>query len=100
MPGAARVGDMTSHGTPLAPLGPTGGSPNVLIGGLPAWRMSDAHACPLATGAVAHVGGAVVKGSLTVLINGSPAVRENDAITESGPPNRVTKGCPNVSIGG
>src|SRR5919199_2482791 len=32
---AARITDLTSHGTPLSP-GP--GSPNVLIGGLPAWR--------------------------------------------------------------
>ena len=45
MPPAARVGDTTSHGTPLSP-GP--GSFNVLIGGMPAWRTtSDAHACPL-----------------------------------------------------
>ena len=34
-PPAARVGDMTSHGTPLSP-GP--GSLNVLIGSRPAWR--------------------------------------------------------------
>lgn len=32
---AARITDMTAHGSPLAP-GP--GSTNVLIGGLPAWR--------------------------------------------------------------
>ena len=32
---AARVGDTTSHGTPLGP-GP--GAPTVLIGGMPAWR--------------------------------------------------------------
>ncbi|AGY56447.1 PAAR domain-containing protein [Gloeobacter kilaueensis] len=32
---AARLTDMTAHGGPLAP-GP--GSPNILIGGLPAWR--------------------------------------------------------------
>ena len=37
MPGkpAARLGDMTAHGSPLSP-GP--GSPNVLIGKKPAWR--------------------------------------------------------------
>ena len=35
MPPAARVGDQTSHGTPL---GPDPGSANVLIGGMPAWR--------------------------------------------------------------
>ena len=42
---AARVGDPTSHGTPLGP-GP--GAPTVLIGGKPAWRAgSDTHVCPL-----------------------------------------------------
>ncbi len=35
MPPAARVTDLTSHGTPLNP-GP--GSPTVLIGFMPAWR--------------------------------------------------------------
>ena len=40
MPGppAARIFDATAHGDPLKP-GP--GSPNVLIGGLPAWRALD-----------------------------------------------------------
>ncbi len=64
MPLAARIGDLTGHGTPLAP-GP--GSVNVFIGGLPAWRaVSDVHACPLITVLVPHVGGVVVKGSTTV----------------------------------
>lgn len=43
---AARITDMTAHGSPLAP-GP--GSTNVLIGGLPAWRgLSAAGAAALA----------------------------------------------------
>lgn len=43
---AARITDMTAHGSPLAP-GP--GSVNVLIGGLPAWRgLSAAGAAALA----------------------------------------------------
>ena len=63
---AARVGDMTAHGTPLSP-GP--GSSNVLIGGKPAWRAAaDFHTCPLVTGIVPHVGGVVTMGSATVLI--------------------------------
>ena len=71
------------------------------IGGQPAWRAGlDAHACPLASGPVPHVGGVVAKGSLTVQINGMPAARENDVIVEAGPPNKITKGCLNVSIGG
>ena len=40
MPMAARMGDQTSHGTPLAP-GP--GSVTVLIGGQPAWRCIHAQ---------------------------------------------------------
>jgi uncharacterized Zn-binding protein involved in type VI secretion len=103
MPAAARLGDPTSHGTPLTPLSPTNaGSLNVFIGGQPAWRATlDAHACPLSSGPVAHVGGVVAKGSLTVRINGMPAAREGDVVTEAaGPPNRIAKGCLNVSIGG
>ena len=97
MPLAARVGDMTSHGTPLAP-GP--GSFNVLIGGMPAWRVgSDAHACPLVTGVVPHVGGVVAAGSFTVFINNLPAARQGDMIVEAGPPNAIVMGCPTVMIG-
>jgi uncharacterized Zn-binding protein involved in type VI secretion len=97
MPLAARVGDMTSHGTPLGP-GP--GSVNVLIGGMPAWRAtSDFHNCPLVTGTVPHVGGVVAMGSPTVLINNLPAARQGDMITESGPPNSIVVGCPTVMIG-
>jgi len=98
MPMAARVGDLTGHGTPLGP-GP--GSINVLIGGQPAWRAtSDLHTCPLVTGVVPHVGGVVAMGSLTVLINNLPAARQGDQIVEAGPPNPIAMGCPTVLIGG
>lgn len=98
MPPAARVGDTTSHGTPLGP-GP--GSVNVLIGGMPAWRAtSDIHACPLVSpGPVPHVGGIIPVGSTTVLINNLPAARQGDIITEGGPPNSIAMGCPTVLIG-
>jgi uncharacterized Zn-binding protein involved in type VI secretion len=97
MPMAARVGDMTSHGTPLGP-GP--GCPTVLIGGMPAWRAgSDMHVCPLVSGTVPHVGGVVAAGSVTVIIGGLPATRQGDMITESGPPNSITAGCPTVMLG-
>jgi uncharacterized Zn-binding protein involved in type VI secretion len=97
MPPAARVGDQTSHGTPLAP-GP--GSVNVLIGGMPAWRATaDFHTCPLVTGVVPHVGGVVAMGSVTVLINNLPAARQGDMIVEVGPPNTIAMGCPTVLIG-
>lgn len=97
MPPAARVGDQTRHGTPLGP-GP--GSTNVFIGGLPAWRAgSDFHSCPLFTGPVPHAGGTVLLGSTTVFINNLPAARQGDAIVESGPPNTIAAGAPNVIIG-
>ncbi len=97
MPSAARLGDPTSHGTPLAP-GP--GSTNVIIGGMPAWRaLADFHTCPLISGLVPHVGGMVTLGSTTVLINNQPAARQGDMITESGPPNSIVLGCPTVQIG-
>ena len=98
MPAAARVGDMTSHGTPLSP-GP--GSPNVLIGFLPAWRtVIDFHACPIVKGVVPDVGGFVVVGSPTVLINFQMACRVNDMVVEiPGGPNPIVMGCFTVIIG-
>lgn len=98
MPPAARLSDMTGHGTPLAP-GP--GSSNVFIGGLPAWRATaDFHTCPLVSpGPVPHGGGVVSLGSLTVFINSLPAARQGDSIVESGPPNSIVMGCPTVMIG-
>ena len=98
MPLAARVGDTTSHGTPLSP-GP--GSVNVLIGGMPAWRATaDFHTCPLVNpGPAPHVGGTVAMGSVTVLINNLPAARQGDSIVEAGPPNSIVMGCPTVIIG-
>ena len=98
MPPAARIGDLTSHGTPLAP-GP--GSLNVLIGGKPAWRaVSDFHTCPLVDGLKPHVGGTVLVGSKTVLINSLPAVRVGDLVVEPAPPNAIVVGAFNVLIGG
>lgn len=99
MPPAARVLDQTAHGTPLT--GP--GSTNVFIGGMPAWRANvDFHTCPLATPApapVPHVGGTVLLGSVSVLINNMPAARQGDVIIESAPPNTIASGCPTVMIG-
>jgi uncharacterized Zn-binding protein involved in type VI secretion len=95
-PMAARMGDMSTHGTPLAP---GSGSPNVLIGGLPAWRVGpDMHACP-GTG-TSHGAGPVTPGAPTVLINGFPAARAGDFVTEpSGGPNVIALGCVTVFIG-
>jgi uncharacterized Zn-binding protein involved in type VI secretion len=97
MPMAARVGDLTSHGTPLGP-GP--GSTDVLIGGMPAWRVAmDFHQCPSFTGPAPHVGGVVAVGSTTVLINKMPAARQGDMVMESAPPNSISMGCTTVMIG-
>lgn len=94
---AARMGDTTSHGTPLSP-GP--GSSTVLIGGQPAWRAGlDFHTCPLTTGTVPHVGGVVAMGSTTVFINGMPAARQGDQVVEAGPPNAIALGATTVLIG-
>ena len=94
---AARLGDQTSHGTPLAP---GIGSVNVLIGGKPAWRATvDIHVCPLVDGVKPHVGGVVALGSTTVLINGLPAARQGDQFVEAGAPNAILLGAPTVLIG-
>jgi uncharacterized Zn-binding protein involved in type VI secretion len=101
MPPAARLGDMTAHGTPLTPASPPGGSPTVRIGGMPAWRaLVDMHSCPLSNGPQPHTGGVVAVGSTTVFINGMPAARMNDQIVEAGPPNSIVSGCLTVMIGG
>ncbi len=99
---AARLSDMTTHGTPLAP-GP--GSPNVLIGGLPAWRaIIDQHACPAVSITGADGVGSVLLGSLTVLINNMQACRVMDIVVEKpgtvlGPVNPIVMGCVTVIIG-
>jgi uncharacterized Zn-binding protein involved in type VI secretion len=94
---AARLGDMTAHGTPLGP-GP--GSPNVFIEGKPAWRVTmDVHACPLVSGVVPHVGGNAPSGSTTVMINNVPATRALDTIVEATAPNTIVQGAPTVLIG-
>jgi uncharacterized Zn-binding protein involved in type VI secretion len=102
MPFAARVGDPTTHGAPLSP-GP--GSPNVSIGGQPAWRaMIDQHACP-ATSISGNDGvGSVMKGSPSVYIDGQMACRQGDIVVEKpglamGSANPILKGCPTVMIG-
>jgi uncharacterized Zn-binding protein involved in type VI secretion len=94
---AARLGDTTSHGTPLGP-GP--GCPTVLIVGQPAWRaLSDTHACPWVDGLKPHLGGVVSVGSTTVKIGGLPAARQGDKVVEAGAPNAIAMGAPTVMIG-
>lgn len=95
---AARLTDM--HVCPMqtpAPVpiphvgGPISGpgAPTVLIGGLPAARISDMAVC---------VGppDAIVAGSPTVLIANMPAARMGDSCAHGG---TVVVGCPTVLIG-
>lgn len=95
-PMAARVGDLTMH---LGPLAPGTGSPNVFIGGQPAWRVGlDVHLCP-APGSP-HGAGPASPGATSVLINGAPAARATDFIIEpTGGPDVIAIGFPSVLIG-
>jgi uncharacterized Zn-binding protein involved in type VI secretion len=92
---AARLGDMTAHGGAIVV-----GFPLVLIGGMPAARVSDMHVCPMVTVLVPHVGGPVLPpGSPTVLIGGMPAARMGDMAVCVGPPDAIILGCVTVLIG-
>lgn len=99
---AARVTDNTTHGSPLFP-GP--GSPNTLIGFLPAWRtIIDQHVCPAASISGADGVGCVIVGSINVFINMQMACRVQDIVVEKpglamGPVNPIAVGCPTVIIG-
>jgi len=86
---AARVSDVTGH------LGAVSGPcvPNVLIGGLPAAVVGDAHACSV----VLHAVTPFTQGSATVFIGGRPALRVGD-LAGCGAP--VLFGLPSVEIGG
>ena len=93
---AARAGDM--HICPMVngvvphvggPLIPPG-CPTVLIGGMPAARVSDMCIC---TGPP----DIIVVGSATVMIGGMPAARMGDTTAHGG---TIVIGCPTVIIGG
>lgn len=97
MPAAATIGHyhtcpQATPGTPPIPHvgGPVStGSPNVLIGGLPAARVSDMAIC---------VGppDSIQKGSATVTINGKAAARMGDSTQHGGV---IVTGNPTVIIG-
>jgi len=92
---AARITDNTAHGGVIV-----AGFPTVLIGGLPAARVTDMHACPMVTGVVPHVGGPIMPPcSPTVLIGNLPAARVGDQCLCTGPPDVIIRGCPTVIIG-
>lgn len=66
------------------------GCPTVLIGGLPAARVTDICAC-------AGPPDVIAKGSATVLIGGLPAARQLDLTAHGG---MIVIGYPTVLIGG
>ncbi len=98
-PPAARITDM--HTCPmvtpaLPPIPHVGGpisgpcAPTVLIGMLPAARITDMAVC---------VGppDAIVKGSVTVITAGMPQARIGDTTSHGG---AIVVGCPTVLVGG
>jgi len=95
MPPAARISDM--HTCPLVNPGPVPhvggpiitGCPTVLIGGMPAARVTDTAICTGPPDAIA-------KGSPTVLIGGLLAARIGDNTVHGGV---IVMGCPTVMIG-
>jgi uncharacterized Zn-binding protein involved in type VI secretion len=74
-----------TYGAPVPIIPP--GAPTVLIGGMPAARMSDSCGAD-----------AIVKGSATVLIGGMPAARVGDLTAAGG--SVLPPGAPTVLIGG
>ena len=92
MPAAARLLDPTNH-----PGAVMQGSPNVLINGLPAARVTDQHVCALPPLAGPHPPSTISTGSATVLINNLPAARQLDTV---GCGATISGGSPTVQIGG
>ncbi len=93
MPMAARVGDPTNHPGTIA--GP--GLVTVLIGGRPAARAGDLHACSMPPNSGPHPPTTIVAGSTTVLIGGRMAARVGDT---AGCGAAITTGATSVIIGG
>ncbi|MCL1629217.1 PAAR domain-containing protein [Roseibaca sp. V10] len=96
---AARLSDMhvcpmVIPGTPPIPHvgGPvTRGAPTVLIGAMPAARLSDMALCT-----PVGIPDPIVSGSATVMISGLPAARLGDSTAHGG---KIVSGCPTVLIG-
>jgi len=57
------------------------------------------HVCPMVTGVVPHVGGPIILGEFTVLIQSLPAARLGDMAVCVGPPDAIAKGSGTVMIG-
>lgn len=68
----------------------------------PAACIGDLHVCPMFSGPVPHVGGALAPaGPRTVLVGGRPAATQGDlAICATGPPAQIALGSATVLING
>ncbi|QEG01469.1 putative deoxyribonuclease RhsB [Stieleria maiorica] len=103
---AAPVPTPVAH--PALPLMIVKGAPNVMIGNMPAARVTDTTLPCMLPGCVPAGPGMIAKGSSSVLIGGMPAARVNDMTAHSSCvapiPSPVGKvlppGCPTVMIGG
>jgi uncharacterized Zn-binding protein involved in type VI secretion len=91
MPAAARIQDPTNH--PGVVTGP--GAATVLIAGMPAARVGDAHTCSMPSNPP-HPPSVILKGESSVLIAGQPAARQDDPV---GCGAKIAKGEPSVDIG-
>jgi uncharacterized Zn-binding protein involved in type VI secretion len=104
---AATITKNLLHGPPI--LGK--GCPKVLIGNMPAWRVTDQHTCsvpnappPAGPGTPHGPGITAPPGSITVLIGGPPAARVTDKVMEPGAvvppmvPNPIVMGVPTVIV--
>lgn len=124
---AARIGDMilqdaphchapihpaaptpTPAPHPAMPLSIVNGQPSVLIGSMPAARVTDLSQPCMLAGCIPGGPGMIAKGSATVLIGGLPAARVSDMTSHPAcvapipsPTGKILPpGCPTVLIGG
>lgn len=103
---AALVPTPTPH--PALPLAIVKGQPNVMVGNMPAARVTDMTAPCTLPGCVPGGPGMIAMGSSTVFIGNMPAARVNDMSSHptcvAPIPSPVGKvlppGCPTVMIGG
>ena len=66
----------------------------------PTARITDMHTCPkVEPGPVPHVGGPIVTGASSVIIEGQPVAKVGDTLTCVGPPDTIVQGSPTVIIG-
>lgn len=91
---ACRITDLTAHGGTIIL-----GFPTVMIGMMPASRITDMHVCPMLTVLVPHVGGPFILGSPTVLVGMMPQSRVTDTLVCVGPPDIAVKGEMTVLVG-